>query len=276
MKLRQVLSSLALVVLACAAGSAVADKVRFSQLPDMVGGTDHLSMHRTFGPVVADDFIVDKPTILGLRWWGSYLRDDPNLAPGQSRAVSFEVSHHADCPAFAPPSAACPGDPRGGPLPLPYGYSTPGQPYQFQIVTADETLFGVTAAGERVYEYFAMLNTPWASYQNAIAWLDIAWAAGQLGTDFAADVWGWHESFQHNFDWAVQTDRLANPVLPLGGNPHLGPWNALMGRDMAFQVITIPEPASVALVGLAMIGALAAQRSRRRERGNASRDQLPA
>jgi hypothetical protein len=234
---------------------AQATHVQFSQTPDMVNGTDIVSMHRSNGPVVGDDFIVQKPQIVGLHWWGSYFLNDPALPPSMSRAVQFEVSLHPDCPASALLSAQCPGDPRGGNSA--YAYSTPGQPYQFQIINATESFFGVTAGGEAVYEYRASLSTPWDSTSGAIEWLDIAWVAGQFGTDALADVWGWRESDQHHLDKAVQTDRLAPPP---GGNPHLGPWNLLQGRDMGFEVITVPETGTLALVGLGLFGLVASRR----------------
>lgn len=252
------------VALGTLVGSAAVAGVGFIQPPDMVNGTDFLSMHRTFGPVVVDDFTVDKPQILGVRWWGSYFLD-AGQSPQQPRLVTFELSHHVDCPANTPVTPTCPGDPRGGAAPAPYPYSTPGQPYQFQILQAQETFFGTTAQGEDVYEYLVMFAVPWATNPGAIEWIDIAWAAGQFGTDPAADIWGWHESDLHHFDWAVQTDRIANPQLPLGGNPHLGPWNLLEGRDMAFQLLVAPEPTMLALVALGLLGgALVARRGRSR------------
>lgn len=259
---------LALSLALLAAAPAMATHVQFSQRPDMQAGTDWLSMHRTFGPVVADDFVVQKPEVVALRWWGSYFSDDPLLGPGQQRPVSFEVSYHPDCPAGAPVSAQCPGDPRGNlGTSAPYAHSTPGQPYQFQAgVMATEVFFGLTAAGERVYEYFADLPVPIATTPGAVAWLDIAWFAGQFGTDPAAAVWGWHESDMHFQDNAVTTDRDAPPP---GGNPHLGPWNRLTARDMAFEVITVPEPGSMAMSVL-MLAALGTTRARRRGRAGAA------
>jgi hypothetical protein len=93
------------------------------------------------------------------------------------------------------------------------------------------------------------------------------WAAVDQGVATEYSIWGWHESDQHNFDWAVQTDGGANTQLPLGGNPHLGPWNMLQGSDMAFQVITVPEPMTLLLVSLGLIGIVATRGRSRRPHG---------
>ena len=249
MKKRHLVSFLMAGVTLLLGGLAQASLVGFSQQPDMVAGTDALSMHRAYGPVVVDDFIVSQPEITGFRWWGSYF-GAAGQSRGQARDVQFELSLHTDCLAGAPISPPCPGDPRAGNAA--YSYSTPGQPYQFQILNAQETYFGTTAAGEDVYEYFVLLTTGWAATPGAIGWVDIAWAAGQFGTVADDSIWGWHESDQHTLDWAVQTDSAANSQLPLGGNSHLGPWDQLQGKDMAFEVITVPEPGTLALAGLVL------------------------
>ena len=234
--------------------------VGFVQPPDMLAGTDYLSMHRAFGPVVADDFTVDEPQLLGVRWWGSYFAD-AGQSRGTTRQVQFEMSRHVDCPAGTPISPFCPGDPRStAGAPQPYAYSTPGQPYRFQLVSATEAYLGITASGEDVYEYLVMFDNPWSTTPGAIEWIDIAWAAGQFSTDFEGSVWGWHESDQHHYDHAVQTDSAANRQLPLGSNPHLGPWDMLPERDMAFRMIVVPEPGALAMVSLALVGVMSLRR----------------
>ena len=173
--------------------------------------------------------------------------------------MQFELSYHSDCPAGAPVSAQCPGDPRSSGSPLPYTYSTPGQPYSFQIVAAQETFFGTTAAGEDVYEYFVMLQQTWAVTPGAIAWLDVARRPVSSGPRPTTRS-GAGMRLQHFGDFAVQTDGDADRQLPLGGNPHVGPWNMLQGKDMAFEVITVPEPLSLLLVTIGLLGVGATRR----------------
>ncbi|MBI4877679.1 MAG: PEP-CTERM sorting domain-containing protein [Acidobacteria bacterium] len=221
---------------------------KWSQAPDMNLGTDYLSMHRANGPVVVDDFQSDGRIILGYKWWGSYLAGagDPNLAPGAQRQLSFEVSKHPDVPA----------DPN-----IPGSFSQPGQPYQFQVLNAWESFFGTTTGGERVYEYWALLPQPWTEIAGDIYWFDVAY---NIGSNPNAD-WGWHESWQHNLDFAVTTNQVG-----AGGNPHTGTWK-LVGdgqRDMAFEVLTaVPEPSSILLFGTVLGGAGWLARRKARQRG---------
>ena len=213
--------------------------------------------------MVADDFRSNGKPIFGFHWWGSYLTD-PNTGQewdtgqGAERTVSFEISFHQDCPAG---DATCSN---GGPFP----YSTPSNnPFYFSaIYDVEEDFFGTTAAGENVYEYWLRVDgTPgpdflggtWDEVAGEIYWVDFAWDAGQFGTPFNGNVWGWHESFEHNLDFAVTTA----PGGP--ANPHIGPWALLNGRDMAFEVLSVPEPATAALLVLGLGGAGFASRRRR-------------
>lgn len=207
-------------------------KPKWSQLPDMDTGIDTLSMHRSFGPVVADDFRSDGRPITGFRWWGSYFQD---VNQGPNRDVSFEISLHLDCPAF---DATCNN---GGP----YDYATPSDGNYFSaIITAEEKYFGTTSLGDDVFEYWFSVEGllgpdfwggTWNEVAGEIYWLDVAWNAGQFGSSISDDVWGWHDSFEQNLASAVTT-ASGGPA-----NPHIGPWDRI-GRDKAFEVLTVPEP----------------------------------
>jgi len=216
-------------------------KTKWDQAPDMDAGTDYLSMHRSGGPVVADDFQSDGRDIYGFHWWGSYFMDTGQVANHTvDRNVSFEISFHEDCPA-GDVTCVQPGQPA-------YNYSTPSHNYTSVIVNAEEDFYGFTATGEAVYEYWVLLPQPWEEVAGETYWVDFAWNAGQFGTNIGDDVWGWHESSDHWQDSAVTTNTA------FGGNPHAGTWSEIRGVDMAFEVITVPEPGSLALLALGLLG----------------------
>ena len=219
-------------------------KTKWSQGPDMDLGTDQLSMHRTNGPIVADDFMSDGRDIWGFHWWGSYLNDPRTNAEfdagqGAERQVSFEISFHKDCPANDP-TCVLAGEPA-------YSYSTPSNDYQSIIIDVEEDFYGTTNGGENVYEYWVELPSPWEEIAGEVYWVDFGWNAGQFGTGFTSDVWGWHQSDEQNLDFAVTT------LAASGGNPHAGTWSVL-NSDMAFEVITVPEPNVIMLMGLGLLG----------------------
>ena len=104
-------------------------KPKWTQGPNMIDANDTLSMHRSNGPVVADDFVSDGRIIAGFHWWGSYFQDS---GQGLERDVLFEISFHEDCPANDP------GCNNGGPFP----YSTPSNsPSYFSDILVGEGTF---------------------------------------------------------------------------------------------------------------------------------------
>ena len=223
-------------------------KVKWSQSPDMVNAEDTLSMHRSLGPVVADDFLSDGQELIGFHWWGSYFED---TGQGAERDVSFEISFHENCLA---------GDPtcnNGGPFP----FSTPSNGNYFSdIFTVEEDFYGTTSNGVDIYEYWvrvdpdfgpSFLGGTWETIVGETYWVDVAWDAGQFGTAVSDDVWGWAKANNGGvciLGCAVQTA----PGGP--ANPHIGPWIELTTEDKAFEVVSVPEPTTLALMGIGLFG----------------------
>ena len=145
-------------------------KTKWEQAPDMDAGTDYLSMHRTDGPIVADDFQSDGRDIYGFHWWGSYFMDAGQTQdPTVDRSVSFEISFHNDCPAGNTDCVQPRPDGTAGDA---YSYSTPSHDYASVIVDAEEDFFGITASGETVYEYWVLLPVPWEEIAGETYWVD--------------------------------------------------------------------------------------------------------
>lgn len=253
-----VLSAFCFVVATMAQATPVTDGVvSWSQRPDMIDADDTLSMHRSFGPVVADDFVSNGRSIIAFHWWGSYFLE---TGQGPERDVLFEISFHENCAANSA-DAQCVNTLTGSPHP----YSTPrdrsGSSYFSDIFVVEEDFFGTTSDGVDIYEYWARVDSTngpsflggeWKPAPGETYWVDFAWDAGQHGTNVSDDAWGLARADNGGMcvlDCAVQT-------APGGfANPHIGPWSELAERDMAFQVITsVPAPATLTLLALGLIG----------------------
>ena len=212
--------------------------VKWSQLPDMDIGMDHLSIH--IEPVVADDYISQTlDPIVAVRWWGSYIGyngqppSDYVFVPGF--AVPFHLGFYTDVPAG-------PTEP----------FSHPGTLVYDTVVFAQEEFFGTSGDPESVFMYNAYLPEAFDQAQYhpaegpAVLWLRI--------DRYDREDWGWHESVTHNIDDAVT-------------GPHLGPWAPLFKKDgssadMAFELMIIPEPTTMLLVAFGSIGLLMLWRRR--------------
>lgn len=257
---------LAATTLALLCGTALADPidpqyVKWSQLPDMTANGYDFSSETLVPSLVADDFLCDdiRP-ITDIHWWGSYYTSQPydmnsdhhtdpsfavGTAPVMPNVVSgFVITFYSDIPAGIDPNMP---------------YSHPGQVLcssfvgMSQVATNLQGVIDRNSDGiigndgdEAVWQYNVLLDNPFEQIPGTIYWISIQ-AVNNIGNSIQ---WGWHESFEHWNDTAVQQGPAA-----LWGLPYSVDWANLEVKDMAFE-LSIPEPATMALLGggLAIMG----------------------
>ncbi|MEZ5354918.1 MAG: PEP-CTERM sorting domain-containing protein [Bryobacteraceae bacterium] len=210
------LSWLAALSLATAAAPAYGGIVVFEHLPE--ANSTFISHHSVGGPVLADDFDpIMSGGVVRAEWWGSL-----------STSTSWELTLHTGTlnagvgePAVNPASTggikyfvtAAGTDPDGDGI---YYYSTP-LPGDFLVTQ------GPLPAGSEFWFSIANFDDAWT------------WAFAGAGPTVGDEHW-----------YAVQS----TGALCGDGGPHCGPWVELPGRDFAFRLEAVPEPATFLLVGL--------------------------
>lgn len=236
---------------------------------------------------VADDFISDGRPILTVRWWGSYLpgfepMQDPLGGPG---AVTYEdgyiLSFFSDIPAGAAGTFSQPGDLLGtyvAPIgavkmkPLPEPDWSGHRVWEYEVNLQDTHLFHPSDLAEPI---------SFNEQAGDIYWLSVVAEHGAVldeatwqfvhrdpATDPPLDqhFWGWltRPHIEYNrpefpndvptsshlwmppssdgvgYDWVYDAWQPIQPV----HEPY---------TDMTFELLTVPEPASVLLIALAAI-----------------------
>jgi len=158
-----------------------------------------------------------------------------------------------------------------GPFDISFHYSTGehpnsvpvGAPIQLYQVNPQEVQVGVNWVNNPVYRYDAYLPFPfdqWTHSQKTqigsgeqVTLLN----KGELFIDIckpSGELWAWSAVVPPH-------PRLDYVAVSLTG--HNGPWSSFAGGgDLAFELMTIPEPATMTLVGLGGLGALIRRRRR--------------
>jgi len=232
--------------------------------------------------VAADDFVSDGRPILTLRWWGSYFdpaflpvvdEDSGSLVP--TVEDGFLISFFSDVPDPNPDD--------------PDTFSMPGTllgSYVAPVLAVRITDTGLVGWDEHeIFQYEVNLQdthldhasdiaTPIAfeEQQGTIYWVAITAENGhRLVEDWnfedtgdpvlESHYWGWHTSPEAFNDVATMG------TLDMPGNVwDYGSWNPIQPAhgelDLAFELLTVPEPGTAALGGMGLLGLMALGRRR--------------
>jgi hypothetical protein len=258
-----------LIVAACVASAAAMAQaspvpgavVKVSQPPEMTNewGVDIESNQFnidtpgapsiTVDKIIADDWMCpDGRPITDIHWWGSYF--------GNPVLGSFRISIFTDVPASA--AAEIP--------------SHPGNLLYNEIIPfsdAHEVLYPFPG-NTSVYQYYVVLPKPFPQTQGTIYWLSIEAIAAQPPGNVA--IWGWHTAvlpdLVHNLDDAVAIFNYDFQSGTYNAQGYPETWHDIhweVGElnpslDMAFELTTVPEPATIMMIGGALVGFAAVAR----------------
>jgi len=237
-----------LLAIACAGYADTGGQpVKWSQLPDMVGGLDYSSETKVPSIVAADFLCEDGRPISDVHFWGSYwqtgIPTPPDGSPNSNGFLNapaggiekFVLKWWSDVPVGQTVPFSHPGDLLA----------------TVEAIAYNEVFYGATTAGKEVWQYDVYLasNEWFEQQQGQIYWLSIE--AVMANPD---KQWGWHESKDHWNDDATQIYK---------GSPWYELVNNTYSVDMAFELTTVPEPSSM----IALLGGLGSLLALKRRRG---------
>ena len=239
-------SLIALVVVSVLCTAAQADyidlPIKWSQVPWDPGAarvpwSDHLSPG---GWTRADDFeCQDSDPIVAVRWWGGYTTSGLRHTGNVTADIGFylSVGNHPD--------------------------SLPASRVAFYEVTAQEEWTGGYVFGDwPVYRYDAYLPAAFDQYFYSHTVAERSQAnIGELFIDICLPsgdpMWFWMPLPAEDppvpiLDWAAECH-----------TGHVGPWETdPYHLNLAFELMTIPEPATIGLVGLGLAALIRRRRCR--------------
>lgn len=240
---------LAVLLLAqCAALPQAQEYPKYTQPPDMNPSYSFASATQfSFSMVSADDWVcADGNAITKVRWWGSYWTCP---SPGAFTAYSdmlhnapiggitgFTISIFDNVPA---------GDPANT-----LGFSHPGTLLAQYNPSGNcsETFHGTVVMSASpyvyadIYNYSTTLTVPFPQEQGKTYWLAVAASLPDI-----TKQWGWHETDGHWNAYAVQT----TGTVP---NEWLDWYIPCGGHDLAFELVCVPEPGSLAALAVGLMG----------------------
>lgn len=231
--------------------------VKWSQCPDLATSFDIASNNHIgpggpvpgFGDLVADDFKSDGRPITDVHWWGSYLGNE--IIPPEAFWIGF----------WSDLVGADPSQPdkllKSYVIPFP---ATHEEPFGLQD-RFPETCVDLDPSGKcHAFQYFVDLPTPFFEVHDTIYWISIQ--------ALSSPTWGWKSAGVHQFrdDAVLATGYCAAPPcvplvpgtpwpVPPGGFIKLvDPDNNNLSIDMAFELTTVPEPGTLLLLTLGVLG----------------------
>ena len=253
-KLKVSVYVLALVTLMC--GSLAAQgppekppigPVKWSQYVDVDNGWDVYSFWEAGSAspraVAADDWKCPNGLpVTDVHWWGSYIGGEPD--PTHPGAEAFEISIHGNIPAGQELGHASHPDPNA----LFYLIAAPvGIPGGVQENFFD--VGGGTRDPHDIYQYNYTLPAPFPQEEGVIYWMNIVAILPDNGL-----TWGWHTGLRPPFIPDDGLDAAVN-IYDYQPNGWYSEWGSLYDQQgpvqLAFELTTVPEPATLTVVGTA-------------------------